>query len=57
MTAARPAEVAPAMILIALLAALAVFAGPVADYLEATAAQIYDREGYIAAVLPPDGEV
>jgi multicomponent K+:H+ antiporter subunit D len=56
-TAARPAEVAPAMILIALLAALAVFAGPVADYLDATAGQIYDREGYIAAVLPPDGEV
>jgi multicomponent K+:H+ antiporter subunit D len=45
------------MILIALLAALAVFAGPVADYLDATAGQIYDREGYIAAVLPPDGEV
>jgi multicomponent K+:H+ antiporter subunit D len=54
---ARPAEVAPAMMLIALLALLAVFAGPVADYLEATAAQIFDRAGYVAAVLSPDGEV
>jgi multicomponent K+:H+ antiporter subunit D len=55
--AARPTEVAPAMMLIGLLAMLAVFAGPVADYLEATAAQIFDRAGYVAAVLPPDGEV
>ncbi len=49
--AARPLEVAPAMACIALLAALAVFAGPVAGYLEATSAQLFDRAGYIAAVL------
>ena len=54
---ARPTEVAPAMILIAILALLAVFAGPVADYLEATATQIFDRAGYVAAVLSPEGEV
>jgi multicomponent K+:H+ antiporter subunit D len=45
-------EVAPAMATIALLAALAVFAGPVADFLDATSAQLFDRAGYIAAVMP-----
>jgi multicomponent K+:H+ antiporter subunit D len=45
-------EVAPAMAAIALLAALAVFAGPVAAYLEGASAQLFDRAGYIAAVLP-----
>jgi multicomponent K+:H+ antiporter subunit D len=45
------------MILIALLAALAVFAGPVAGYLESTATQVFDRAGYVAAVLSPEGEV
>jgi multicomponent K+:H+ antiporter subunit D len=53
--AARPLEVAPAMAAIAVLALLAVFAGPVAGYLEQTSAQLFDRAGYIAAVLP-DGE-
>jgi multicomponent K+:H+ antiporter subunit D len=53
--AARALEVAPAMAAIAILAALAVFAGPVAGYLEGTSAQLFDRAGYIAAVMP-DGE-
>jgi multicomponent K+:H+ antiporter subunit D len=49
---AGPLEIAPTMAAIALLAALAVFAGPVAAYLEATSAQLFDRAGYIAAVMP-----
>jgi multicomponent K+:H+ antiporter subunit D len=53
--AARPAEIAPAMLALALLAALSVFAGPVSAYLDATATQLYDRDGYIAAVLNPVG--
>jgi multicomponent K+:H+ antiporter subunit D len=48
---ARALELAPAMALVALLAALAAFAGPAAAYMEATAAQLFDRAGYIAAVL------
>jgi multicomponent K+:H+ antiporter subunit D len=48
---ARALEIAPAMALVALLAALAVFAGPAAAYMEATSAQLFDRAGYIAAVL------
>jgi multicomponent K+:H+ antiporter subunit D len=48
---ARAWEIAPTMALVALLAALAVFAGPVANYMDATSAQLFDRAGYIAAVL------
>ena len=48
---ARPAELAPAMIVVGVLAALAAFAHPVAGYLEDTALQIFDRAGYMAAVL------
>jgi multicomponent K+:H+ antiporter subunit D len=44
-------ELAPAMAALALLAGLAVFAGPVTDYVEATAAQLFDRSGYVTAVL------
>jgi multicomponent K+:H+ antiporter subunit D len=40
------------MAALALLAALAVFAGPVAAYLEGASVQLFDRAGYIAAVLP-----
>jgi multicomponent K+:H+ antiporter subunit D len=50
----RPAgalELAPAMAALALLAGLAVFAGPVTDYVEATAGQLFDRTGYVGAVL------
>jgi multicomponent K+:H+ antiporter subunit D len=50
---ARPAEVAPSIIALAMLAAITVFAGPVAGYLEDTANQIFDRSGYVAAVLGP----
>jgi multicomponent K+:H+ antiporter subunit D len=53
---ARPAEVAPAIIALAMLAAIAIFAGPLAAYLEGTANQIFDRGGYVAAVLGPAEE-
>jgi len=48
-------ELAPSLILIALLACLAGFAGPVAGYLEATASQLFDRAGYIATVIGQAG--
>lgn len=44
-------QVAPTMILLAMLATLAVFAGPVMAYFDDTAAQVFDRPGYIEAVL------
>jgi len=50
---ARPAEIAPAMLALAMLAVIAVLAGPLASYLEDTANQIFDRAGYVAAVLGP----
>jgi multicomponent K+:H+ antiporter subunit D len=53
---ATPAEVAPAMMALAALAGLAVFAGPVSTYLDATSAQIFDRAGYVSAVLGPGEE-
>ncbi|MEM9475344.1 MAG: monovalent cation/H+ antiporter subunit D [Pseudomonadota bacterium] len=46
-------ELAPAMAGLAMLAGLAIFAGPVATYLEAASAQLYDRAGYMSAVLGP----
>ena len=55
-TPAGPAEVAPVIATVAVLALLAVFAGPAADYLDATAAQLFDRAGYVAAVLGNGGE-
>lgn len=55
-TDARPAEVAPAIIALSMLAATAIFAGPLASYLEGTATQIFDRGGYVAAVLGPAEE-
>jgi multicomponent K+:H+ antiporter subunit D len=48
---ATATEVAPSMAALAALALLAVFAGPVSAYLDGTSAQLYDRDGYIAAVL------
>ncbi len=48
---ATAAQVAPTMAVIAVLAGLSVFAGPVSAYLGDTAAQLFDREGYVAAVL------
>jgi len=53
---ASPLQVAPAMLTLGLLAGLAIFAGPVASYLEGTSAQLYDRAGYVTAVLGPQGE-
>jgi multicomponent K+:H+ antiporter subunit D len=50
---ATVAQVAPVMLTLAALVALAVFAGPVASYLEQTSAQLFDRSGYISAVLAP----
>jgi multicomponent K+:H+ antiporter subunit D len=44
------------MLTLAVLAALAVFAGPVASYLEQTSNQLFDRTGYISAVLADPGE-
>ncbi|MCK0150175.1 monovalent cation/H+ antiporter subunit D [Marivita sp. S6314] len=54
--AATALEVAPTMIALAMLAALAVFAGPATTYLQNTSAQLFDRAGYIAAVLEPNEE-
>ncbi|MEM8632221.1 MAG: monovalent cation/H+ antiporter subunit D [Pseudomonadota bacterium] len=48
---ASAAEIAPTVATIAILALLAVFAGTVANYLEATTLQLFDRAGYISAVL------
>ncbi|SHH59029.1 multisubunit potassium/proton antiporter, PhaD subunit [Marivita hallyeonensis] len=50
-------QVAPSMLALAVLAALAAFAGPVSAYLEDTSAQLFDRDGYVAAVLeqPEEG--
>ena len=57
--AAAPAgalALAPTMAAIAILALLSAFAGPVANYLEGTSAQLFDRAGYIATVLGPEAE-
>jgi multicomponent K+:H+ antiporter subunit D len=53
---ASTAQVAPVMLALAVLAGLAVFAGPVSAYLDETSAQLFDRAGYIDAVLNPDEE-
>jgi multicomponent K+:H+ antiporter subunit D len=44
------------MLTLAVLALLAVFAGPVSAYLDDTSAQLFDREGYVSAVLAPAEE-
>ncbi|MGH1367363.1 MAG: monovalent cation/H+ antiporter subunit D [Maritimibacter sp.] len=46
-------EVAPTLVALTLLAGLAVMAGPLTRYFEATGAQLYDRAGYVSAVLTP----
>ena len=53
---ATTAQVAPVMLALAGLAALAIFAGPVFAYLGDTSAQLFDRQGYIDAVLSPAEE-
>ncbi|NDV02012.1 monovalent cation/H+ antiporter subunit D [Pseudoroseicyclus sp. CLL3-39] len=59
--APRPATalaLAPAAVCILMMALLSALAGPVTRYLGVAVAQLYDREGYIAAVLTPpeDGD-
>lgn len=49
-------QIAPSMAAMALLALLAFFAGPVANSLEKTTAQLFDRQSYISAVMPPKAE-
>jgi multicomponent K+:H+ antiporter subunit D len=45
------------MLTLAVLALLAVFAGPVSAYLDDTSAQLFDRDiGYVSAVLAPAEE-
>ncbi len=55
--AARPPVLALATASAALLplAALTIFAGPVMDYAESVSAQLYDRAGYISAVMGGSG--
>jgi multicomponent K+:H+ antiporter subunit D len=53
---ATTGQVAPAMIALAGLAVLAIFAGPVTAYLGDTSAQLFDRQGYVDAVLTPPEE-
>lgn len=49
------AEMTPSVVALSMLVLLAVFAGPIAAYLEGTGAQLVDREGYVAAVLDTTG--
>ena len=53
----RPAELAPVMTALAVLALIAAFAGPLAGYLEDTSNQLFDRQGYVSAVLSSGGDV
>ncbi|WGW05611.1 monovalent cation/H+ antiporter subunit D [Tropicibacter oceani] len=50
---ATVAQVAPVMLALAILGGLAIFAGPVSAYLQDTSAQLFDRQGYVDAVLAP----
>lgn len=45
----------PVFALFAMLVLLTVFAGPVTDYADAVAAQLFDPSGYIGAVLKGEG--
>lgn len=47
---------APTIGALAMLALLSAFAGPVSNYLEQTAAQLYQPEGYLAVIEPLEGE-
>jgi len=49
-------EIAPTMAIVAVLIGLSAFAGPVTGYLEQTSSQLFDKAGYISAVLEPAGE-
>ncbi len=50
---ATAGQVAPVMMALAALAGLAIFAGPVTTYLGDTSTQLFDRQGYVDAVLSP----
>ena len=50
---ATAGQIAPAMLALAGLAGLAVFAGPGMAYFEQTSQQLFDRAGYVEAVLIP----
>ena len=50
---ARGTEVAPVMMLLALLVGLAVLAGPATGYMRAAANQLFEPSGYIDSVLAP----
>ncbi len=52
----RSLDTVPAWGLFALLCALTIFAGPVVDYTRATSAQLFERTGYITAVLGDGAE-
>jgi len=52
---ARVAELAPTFGVIAVLALLTVFAGPMTTYLDGASAQLFDRSGYVEAVLGDRG--
>ncbi|TFL18898.1 monovalent cation/H+ antiporter subunit D [Jannaschia formosa] len=54
---ASAAELAPSMSAIAMLALLAAFAGPVSAYMQDTTDQLFERDGYIFAVIGPDERV
>ncbi|WP_204115769.1 monovalent cation/H+ antiporter subunit D [Shimia biformata] len=54
--AAGVAEVAPVMVAIGVLATVTVLAGPLTQYLDQTTAQLFDRDGYVSAVLGTAGE-
>ena len=45
------------MTALAVLALIAAFAGPLAGYLEDTSNQLFDRQGYVSAVLSSGGDV
>lgn len=47
------AELAPVMVILGLMAGLAAFAGPAMTFADDATAQLFDRDGYIAAVLGP----
>jgi len=53
----RPASAAPAVLLLGLVAAVAILAGPVSTFTDAAAAQLADPTGYIEAVMGPDGGI
>ncbi|MFO7856156.1 MAG: monovalent cation/H+ antiporter subunit D [Paracoccaceae bacterium] len=53
---ATAAEIAPLAAALAMLASLAIFAGPVAGYIEEASRQLHEPAGYIASVLAEPGE-